>query len=116
MHQLPRSTSRTAVRQVLRRAMFDVGFGELLLIVLVILLLFGPKKLPDVSRTIAKGLAQVRKAQAEFHRNLNLISEEIQQATESNEVSRTVPESSVSRSPLGNGAQAVSPPSSGKKM
>ncbi len=65
--------------------MFDVGFGELLLIVLVILLLFGPQKLPDISRTLAKGLAQVRKAQAEFHRNLNLITEEIQHATELDE-------------------------------
>jgi len=91
--------------------MFDVGFGELLLIVLVILLLFGPRKLPDVSRTIAKGLAQVRKAQAEFHRNLNLISEEIQQAAESKGAPNKVADASVSRSPLGNGTQTVAPSS-----
>lgn len=60
--------------------MFDVGFGELIFILLVILLLFGPQKIPEISRMIAKGMSQVRKAQVEFQRNLNLITEEVEKA------------------------------------
>lgn len=57
--------------------MFDIGGGEFLLILLVILLLFGPKKLPELARAIGKGAAHLRKAQVEFQRNLNTIQEEI---------------------------------------
>lgn len=57
--------------------MFDIGGGEFLLILLVILLLFGPKKLPELARAIGKGAAQLRKAQVEFQRNINTIQEEI---------------------------------------
>ncbi len=59
--------------------MFDIGGGELLLIVLAILLLFGPKKIPELAQMFGKGLAQFRKAQTEFQRNLNAVSDEIQQ-------------------------------------
>ena len=57
--------------------MFDVGGGELLLIVLAILLLFGPKKLPEVAQTIGKGMRKVKQAQAQFQSQLNEIQKEI---------------------------------------
>jgi sec-independent protein translocase protein TatA len=58
--------------------MFDVGGGELLLILMAVLLLFGPSKLPELARSFGKGMAQFRRAQTEFQRNLNSISEEIE--------------------------------------
>ncbi|MDZ7331955.1 MAG: twin-arginine translocase TatA/TatE family subunit [candidate division KSB1 bacterium] len=39
-----------------------VGTPELLLIMLVILLLFGSKRLPELARGIGKGIRQFRKA------------------------------------------------------
>ncbi len=57
--------------------MFDVGGGELLLIVLAILLLFGPKHLPELSRTLGKGWRQLQKAQEELRHQLREISAEI---------------------------------------
>ena len=57
--------------------MFDVGGGELLLIVLAILLLFGPQKLPEVAQTIGKGMRKVKQAQAQFQSQLNEIQNEI---------------------------------------
>lgn len=57
--------------------MFDVGGGELLLIVMAILLLFGPEKLPELARSFGKGMAQLRKAQTEFQRNMNAMADEV---------------------------------------
>jgi sec-independent protein translocase protein TatA len=58
-------------------SMFDIGGGELLFILLAIVLLFGPKKLPELARSFGKGMAQLRKAQSDFQRNLNSLEEEI---------------------------------------
>ena len=57
--------------------MFDVGGGDLLLIVMAILLLFGPEKLPELARSFGKGMAQLRKAQTEFQRNMNAMADEV---------------------------------------
>lgn len=58
--------------------MFDVGGGELILIVLVILLLFGPKSLPDLARTVGKGMRQVRKAQEDLTQQIRDISADVE--------------------------------------
>lgn len=43
--------------------MFDnIGFGELLIIMLVILVLFGSKKIPDLAQGLGKGIREFKKA------------------------------------------------------
>ncbi len=42
--------------------MFDIGMQELILIFIVALLVFGPKRLPELGRTIGKGIAELKKA------------------------------------------------------
>jgi sec-independent protein translocase protein TatB len=42
--------------------MFDIGIQELIVIFIVALLVFGPKRLPDIARAIGKGLAEIRNA------------------------------------------------------
>lgn len=39
-----------------------IGITELLLILLVALLLFGPRKLPELGRSLGRGLAEFRRA------------------------------------------------------
>jgi sec-independent protein translocase protein TatA len=40
--------------------MFGIGVGELLLILLIVLLLFGSTKLPELSRSIGEALKELR--------------------------------------------------------
>lgn len=68
--------------------MFDVGGAELLVIIFAVLLFFGPRRLPDVARTIGKGMAYLRRAQSEFQRNLHGISDEIESAASLNNVTK----------------------------
>ena len=40
----------------------NFGFGEILLIVVVILIFFGPKKIPDIAQSIGKGIKEFKRA------------------------------------------------------
>lgn len=42
--------------------MFNIGTGELILIVIVIIILFGAKKIPELAQGIGKGLKEFKKA------------------------------------------------------
>lgn len=46
--------------------MFGLGFGEIILIVFFILIFFGSKEIPDLARTIAKIIKQVKHASNEL--------------------------------------------------
>jgi sec-independent protein translocase protein TatA len=44
----------------------NLGAPEILLIMLVILIFFGPKKIPDLARGLGQGLREFRKASREI--------------------------------------------------
>lgn len=44
----------------------NLGFSEMLFIFVLALLIFGPKKLPEIGRQIGKGLAEFKRASNEF--------------------------------------------------
>ena len=48
----------------------NIGFGELLLIVFVIIVFFGPKKIPEFARGLGKGIAEFRKAMRDVQTEL----------------------------------------------
>ncbi|MEM7583127.1 MAG: twin-arginine translocase TatA/TatE family subunit [Acidobacteriota bacterium] len=57
----------------------SLGVPELLFIFTLALLIFGPRKLPEIGRTIGKGLAEFRRASTDLKRTINaeMIEEEI---------------------------------------
>ena len=68
--------------------MGPVGVQEMIVIFLVALVLFGPKKLPELGRTLAKALSEFRRAQSDlkatFEKEMRTLEQEsisIQEAT-----------------------------------
>lgn len=49
----------------------DLGVPEILFIFILALLLFGPKKLPEIGKQIGKALAEFKRAKNEFTSQLN---------------------------------------------
>lgn len=46
--------------------MFDIGFQELILILVVALLVFGPKRLPELGRALGRAMREFRRTTEEF--------------------------------------------------
>ena len=56
--------------------MFGLGFTEILVILVVALLVFGPDRLPELARSLGKGLAEFRRASADLRRSVMEAAEE----------------------------------------
>lgn len=50
--------------------MFGLGFGELIVIFVVALLVFGPKRLPELARTLGKSMNEFRRASNDLRRSI----------------------------------------------
>ena len=50
----------------------SIGMPEMVVIMVVILLLFGSKKLPDLARGIGKSMREFRKAADEVRREIDI--------------------------------------------
>lgn len=51
--------------------MFGLGFPEVAFIIVLALLIFGPKRLPELGRTLGKGLGEFRRASNDLKRTFN---------------------------------------------
>ena len=55
--------------------MFGIGIPELILILIVGLIVFGPSKLPEIGRAVGKGLREFRKASSALQAVINASEE-----------------------------------------
>jgi TatA/E family protein of Tat protein translocase len=67
--------------------MFNIGAPEMVVIFLLALILFGPKKLPELGRTVAKAITEFRRAssdlKASFEREMHNLERETDALKES---------------------------------
>lgn len=54
----------------------NLGFPEMMFLLLLALLIFGPKKLPEIGRQIGRGLAEFKRASTDFK---NQLEDEVRQ-------------------------------------
>ena len=52
--------------------MFGIGFGEMLIIAVVLLIAVGPKQLPALMKTVGKGIRDVRRAAEDLRRSTGI--------------------------------------------
>jgi TatA/E family protein of Tat protein translocase len=62
--------------------MFGIGFQEMLIILVVVLIFFGPKRLPDLAKSLGKGIAEFKKASEEVRKGIeDVVKEESAEGT-----------------------------------
>jgi TatA/E family protein of Tat protein translocase len=61
--------------------MGSLGLPEMMALFVIALLLFGPKKLPELGRTLGKGLSEFRRAKNELKATLESHMQEIERET-----------------------------------
>lgn len=77
--------------------MGPIGMQEMVVIFLVALVLFGPKKLPELGKTIAKAMTEFRRAQSDLKATYDREMAALERETESlREVTRTAAEAITS--------------------
>lgn len=79
--------------------MFGIGMPELLLILAVALIVLGPKKLPEIARSLGRGLAEFRRTTDDVKREMQAAADEIDTRPESEETA-------AATEPSGEGAPA----------
>jgi sec-independent protein translocase protein TatB len=83
--------------------MFGIGMPEMLLILAVALIVIGPKKLPDLARSLGKAMGEFKKATSELKESIQIDSELKDVKTTFNEIDRDLKKTA----PVGEDAHPV---------
>ncbi len=62
--------------------MFGLGIPELLVIFVIALLVFGPKKLPDLGKSIGRAMAEFKKASEDFQESVKAEMKEVEKTAD----------------------------------
>ena len=74
--------------------MFGIGAPELLLIFLIVLLVFGAKRLPEIARSLGKATQEFKKAKNEFS---NMANEQPAEPTPPAQAAQTAPPAAAAK-------------------
>ncbi|HEY9165970.1 MAG TPA: twin-arginine translocase TatA/TatE family subunit [Candidatus Kryptonia bacterium] len=64
----------------------NIGFGELLLIIIVLIVFFGPKKIPDIAQSIGKGIREFKRAMKDVQDEVTRSVNEVPKTTDQKQV------------------------------
>ena len=56
---------------------FNLGTGEIIIIALVVLLIFGGKKIPELMRGLGKGVKNFKEGMKDVEKDINEINDEV---------------------------------------
>jgi sec-independent protein translocase protein TatA len=68
-----------------------IGGPEMIMIFVVILLLFGAKKLPELARGVGKSMGEFKKAREEFEREITRSEDEVAREKDADKTARVKP-------------------------
>jgi sec-independent protein translocase protein TatA len=79
--------------------MFGLGIPELIVIFVIALVVFGPKKLPDLGKSLGRAMAEFKKAQQEFQESMQAEMKEVQKTANLDELKKlgTMTDQSLSK-------------------
>jgi len=79
--------------------MFGIGMPELILILAVALIVLGPKKLPEIARSLGRGLAEFRRTTNEVKREINEVEEDLEDSMAEDAEPQATKEEAIQDSP-----------------
>ena len=86
--------------------MFNLGFPELILILVIALVVFGPGKLPEIGRAVGKGLSEFKKATNNLMSDVNKPTESAAPPRVQQQPMQTIAEPPLAPEPM-NGTQTT---------
>ena len=63
---------------------FNISGGEIFIILAVIFLIFGPKKIPELARFLGKGVYELKKTSNDIKKEINDVTNNIDNFSETN--------------------------------
>lgn len=70
----------------------NIGFPELIVVLIVALLVFGPKRLPEVGKSLGKGMREFRRATTELKDQFDRSVDDDDDEAPSPSTARTLPD------------------------
>ena len=95
--------------------MFDLGISELIVIFVVALLVFGPKKLPELGKSLGKGLAELKKSLDGVKEQMDTELHDIQRPITMHDTTEKPTDGEGKKTPYETAPQAAEEPQQGDK-
>jgi sec-independent protein translocase protein TatA len=68
--------------------MFGLGIPELIVIFIIALIVFGPKKLPELGKSVGRAMAEFKKASQEFQESMHAEIREVEKSVDLDEIKK----------------------------